>query len=360
MEENRKDMNQLTKWAVNKIETEYKDDIALLIGIKGHSTGSDGHGEVFDYYIPATEKGYELAQTFIIDGIGYDLYPRSWELMEKSVTLDDMTLLLTNAEILYARSKEDTDRFLALQQKLQSNLADPVFVYRKALDRLDAAMELYRTLLFEEKSCRARSEAGRIHLYLSQAVAFMNHTYTESPLFSETQAYTGCPESRMYHCPDLNLVPDSFFEYAGQLLRASAPDQIRRIVYTLIRTVRQFVLERKPEAMEAGRAVNYQNLADWYQELCLTWRRIHFFCEHQMVEEAYTDACNLQEELIVIAQEFQIEELSLLDSFDPASLQRLDLRSRKLEQIIRGIITANGIRLKEYASVDEFLADDPA
>lgn len=359
MKGNMKDRHQLTKWAIDKIETEYKDDVALLIGVKGHATDGDGHGEVFDYYIPETEKGYELAQTFIIDGIGYDLYPRSWERVEKSVTLDEMILILDHAEILYARSKEDADRFLALQQRLKDNLADPVFVYRKALGRLDAATELYRTLLFEEKPCRARSEAGHILLYLSQTVAFMNHTYTESPIFSEAQAYVNSPESRMYHCPDLNLVPDSFFEYAGQLLTASAPDRIRRIMYALIRTVRQFVLERKPEVMEAGHTVNYQNLADWYQELSLTWRRIHFFCENHMVEEAYTDACNLQEELIVIAQEFQIEELNLLDSFDAASLLRLDLRSRKLEQIIRGIITANGIRLKEFASVDEFLAGEP-
>ena len=31
-------MNELTKWVINKIEKEYKDDVALLIGIKGHST----------------------------------------------------------------------------------------------------------------------------------------------------------------------------------------------------------------------------------------------------------------------------------------------------------------------------------
>lgn len=350
----------LTKWAVNKIETEYKDDIALLIAVKGHSTDHDGHGEVFDYFIPATERGYELAQTFIIDGIGHDLYPRTWERMEKSVELEEMTIILYGAEILYARSEEDSDRFHALQQKLEANLKDPVFVYRKALDRLDTAMELYRTLLFEEKVYRARSQAGRIHLYLSQAVAYMNHTFTDSPIYSEAQAYTGSPENRMYHCPDLNLVPESFFEHARMLLHANDPAEIREIIRTLIRTVKQFVFGRKPvteQKEEAGHIINYRDLADWYQELSLTWRRIHYFCENHMAEEAYTDACNLQDELIVISQEFQIEELNLLDSFDPDSLCSLDLRSRKLEEIVRGIITDNDITIKEYTSVDEFLSD---
>lgn len=349
--------NLLTQWAVNKIETEYKNDIALLIAVKGHSIDHDGHGEVFDYFIPETERGYELARTFIINGIGHDLYPRSWERMEKSVELEEMTLILANAEIIYARSREDSDRFHTLQQKLEANLKDPLFVYRKALDLLDTAMNLYRTLVFEEKSYRARSEAGRIHLYLSQAVAYMNHTYTDSPVYSETQAYTGTPETRMYHCPNLNFVPESFFEYARLLLSTGEPDKIREIVHALICTTKKFVLERKPAVIENSRSVNYQGLADWYQELSLTWRRIHYFCENHMAEEAYTDACNLQDELIVISQEFQIEELNLLDSFDPDSLCSLDLRSRKLEEIVRGIITDNDITIKEYTSVDEFLSD---
>ena len=62
-------MHPLTKWVIDKIEKEYKDDVALLIGIKGHSTDGDEHGEIFDYFVPATERGNELSETFIIDGV---------------------------------------------------------------------------------------------------------------------------------------------------------------------------------------------------------------------------------------------------------------------------------------------------
>ncbi len=349
--------NLLTNWVINKIETEYKDDIALLIAVKGHCIDNDGHGEVFDYFIPETERGNELAQTFIIDGIGHDLYPRSWERMEKSAELEEMVIILANAEILYARSEKDADRFRALQQKLEANLHNPIFVYRKALDCLDSSMDLYHTLLFEEKSYRARSQARCIHRYLSQAVAYMNHTFTDSAIFSETQAYASSPENSIYHCPDLRLVPESFFEYARQLLSAGNPAEIKAIMYHLIRTTKEFVFKKKPVASEESPVVrgNYHELADWYQELSLTWRRIHFFCQNNMMEEAYSDACYLQEELIVIAEEFQIEELNLLDSFCADSLAGLDLRSQKLEQIIREILAKNGVGINEYSSIDEFL-----
>ena len=49
-------LHPLTKWVIEKIEADYKDDIALLIGIKGHSTDNDEHGECFDYFIPMQRK----------------------------------------------------------------------------------------------------------------------------------------------------------------------------------------------------------------------------------------------------------------------------------------------------------------
>ena len=51
-----KNIHPLTKWVINKIENEYKDDVALLIGIKGHSTDRDCHGECFDFFVPYLHK----------------------------------------------------------------------------------------------------------------------------------------------------------------------------------------------------------------------------------------------------------------------------------------------------------------
>lgn len=350
-----KNMHPLTKWVINKIEREYKEDIALLIGIKGHATDNDNHGECFDYFIPATERGYELAQTFIIDGVGHDLYGRSWERVEKTVDLQEMTVVLANATILYAKSQEDVERFEDMQKRLADNLSNPVFVYGKALECLDRALDIYRNFMFEEKSYRARSEAEYIHLYLSQAVAFMNNTFTDSAIFNERQAYDDNPESSIYHCPGMLLVPENFFSYARKLLTTQDVTVLREIVHELIKTTRAFVLERKPESGRITKSINYIELADWYQELSLTWRRIRYFCKENMVEKAYKDACYLQNELLYVADEFQIEELNLLDSFITDDLELLSIRSNQLEEIIRGILTEHHIKINEYDSIEEFL-----
>lgn len=349
-------MHPLTKWVINKIENEYKEDVALLVGIKGHSTDDDGHGECFDFFIPATDRAYELEQTFIIDGVGHDLYARSWERVEKSAELREMAVVLANATILYSKSQEDAERFHALQKKLKDNLNDSTFVYGKALECLDKALDIYRSFLFEEKSYRARSEAEGIHLCLSQAVAYMNHTFTDSPIFNERQAYDSTPESSLYHCPEMIMVPDGFFNYARKLLTTQDVSKLREIVHDLIRTTRNFVLERKPEIIAQSKEVDYEDLADWYQELSLTWRRIRYFCQHNMIEKAYNDACYLQNELFYIAAEFQMEEMNLLDSFIPEDLELLALRSNQLEQIVRETLAEHQIQLNEYDSLEAFLA----
>ena len=348
-------IHPLTQWVINKIETEYKEDVALLIGIEGHSTNEDFHGECFDYFVPATERGYKLSETFIIDGIGHDLYPRSWERLEQSVKLNEMALLIDKAVILYAKSDEDENRFLDMQKRLKQNLQDDTFVYAKALESMDRALEIYRTLIFEGKSYRIRCEAFYIHKHLSQAVAFLNHTYTESSIFTERQAYNEDAKSRIYHCPEMTVVPDGFFSLANKLLRTDNDQEISEIILGLLKSTRNFILDRKPSESVEYRNNKFEELADWYQEMSLTWSRIRYFCEHQMVEEAYTDACLMQEEFLTIACEFGIEELNLLDSFDPTDLSLLALRSNQLEQYLKELLAGHGITLNSYTDLEEFL-----
>lgn len=349
-------MHPLTEWVIERIKKEYKEDIALLIGVKGHNTDEDSHGECFDYFVPATDKGNELSETFIINGVGHDLYPRTWERLENSVQLNDMAILIDKATILYARSKEDEERFQSLKKRLHENLNNPKFIYGKALECMDKALEIYRSLIFEEKNYRARSEANCIHLYLSKAIAFLNNTYTESAIYSEHQAYNGTAESRLYHCPEMKIVPDGFFGYARLLLETQDIHSLREIIFSLLKTTRRFILERTPvEERKTVTKVDYEDFADWYQELSLTWRRIRYFCANNMVELAYTDACYLQEEFMYISQEYQIEELNLLDSFDSDHLSLLAERSNLLEEVIKNILAEHQVQINSYDSLDDFL-----
>ncbi len=351
-----KKTNELTNWVISRIENEYKDDIALLIALHGHTTNDDQHGVCFDYFVPATERGNELSETFIIDGVGHDLYPRSWERLEESVNLNDMPIILDGAEILYARSKEDEERFLSLKKRMLDNLKDEEFVYGKALEYMDEALEIYRTLIFEDCSYRVMAEAGYIHLFLSKAVAVMNHTYAEEPIMNKKQALNSDADSRIYHCPNMKQVPEGFFENAEKLMREKNPEEIKKVILELLKTTRKFILDRNPgnQAKELSNA-DFGALASWYRELSLTWRRIRYFADNNMAEEAYCDAGYLQQELFYIAQEFGVEEMNLLDSYDPDDLGRLKACADELERKLLSILRDHQTPVNSYESVDAFL-----
>ncbi len=350
------EMNRLTQWVIRKVEKEYKDDVALLIGLRGHNTDNDQHAVSFDYFVPATQRGNGLAETFIIGGVGHDLYPRSWERLEDSVLLNDLAIVLDQAVILYARSKEDEDRFLNLKQRLHNNLRDAEFVFEKALEYMDKALEVYKSLVFEEELYRVRCEAGYVHLFLSKAVAVLNHTYTESPILSVEQARDEDPDSRIYHCPEMKRVPQGFYSYAKRLMKETDPEKVKKTVFLLLKSTRRFILDAEPKRPSQGHgAADFRALADWYRELSLTWRRIRYFCRSGMAEQAYIDAGYLQEELLSIAEEYGIAEMDLLSAFDPEDLSKLAERSDFLEKRMLATLKEHGITIQSYATTEDFL-----
>lgn len=337
---------KLTEWAIEKIKTEYPQDVALLVAVKGHSTNGDGHGECFDYFVPATERGKELSQTFIIDGIGHDLYPRTWERTERTATLDDWaTTCLSNAEILYSRAPEDAEHFEEIRRTLYRNLENREFMYRKALEKLDMAMNLYRTMMFESAPYKLRMAAGYIADYLSRAVAYLNGTFFQHPSESQIAELEGLPAQ-----------PEGFAGYCRAVIAAKTGEELKALAWLLIDTTRRFASAHKPERKEPHAAADFANLADWYQELCLTWRRLRYYCDLGDGEMAFTDACNLQSELIIVGEEFGLREMDLLGVFDTADLKPLSERADELERYIVSEIARHGVVIRRYDSVDEFLS----
>lgn len=340
---------KLTEWAVNRIKRDYPDDVALLVAVKGHSVGGDGHGECFDYFVPANERGNGLSLTFIVGGVGYDLYPRSWERMERTAALDDWaTLCLGNATILYSRSPEDEARFGAIREKLAQNLGDNRYVLGKALERLDVAMDLYRTMMFESKLYQLRQAAGYIFEYLASAVFYLNGTYEKDWTRGRIPALSALP-----------ALPEHFTEYYGSILTAQTGDALKELAHASIASFRAFIAGFRPDAPAERGAPDYQALADWYHELSLTWRRLRLYCAAADTDAAFVEACHLQSELSIVCEEFGLGEMDLLGSYDACDLSPLAARAAVLEARIVSEIRAHGATLRSYDTIGEFLSQNP-
>ena len=143
--EKRKEINdKLVKWIVNKVRTEYADDVSLVLIYGSYANGTaNSKSDVDCYYIPKSEHGYHLAVDFIIEGVGYDIFPMSWERVEKIADLsENMAPLVGDAYIIYSGSTDDAERFKTLQARLKSNLSDDKFVREIAVRRCEEAGRL--------------------------------------------------------------------------------------------------------------------------------------------------------------------------------------------------------------------------
>lgn len=337
---------ELTDWAIHQIQSKYRDDVALLIAISGHALEDDCHGECFDYFVPANERGNNLGQTFIIDGVGHDLYPRSWKRIENMADFnDDFTYGLADGQILYYRNEEDKKKFIEMQERLKANLKNKEFMLSKALDKLDAAMDIYRTMMFEEALYKVRMAAGFIARYLSIAVACINGTYFRLRLDLETVELAQMKE-----------VPENFITFFEAIVQAGTVEELKKFSHEIIRTTREFLAGHKPLMPEKAETPDFENLADWYEEESLTWRRIYYHCDTQNYQRAFPDAIALQSELNIMKEEFGLKEMDLLGSFDAKDLSTFKQRALELEQYIISEIANHGVALNKYDTLEQFLA----
>ncbi len=346
--------DKLLAWVLKKIEKEYPEDVALLLGydLDELEHGANGgpfqyYKGPFDYFVPATEKGCALAKTFIIDGTGYDLYPRSWERVERMANLDDYnTCCLGDATILYSRSQGDRERFLGFQKQLQCNLENPEFMFQKALEKLEVAMNLYQTMMFEEALGELRMAAGYIADFLSVSVAFVNGTY-----FKHSQI------NQLAELEQMKSLPENFIPYYRSIISAGSGDELKNLSHLIIRSTRKFLNQNRPAAQEAYNQ-DFQGLADWYQELSYTWRRIDQKCYDKDAQKAFIWGCMLQHELDIVGAEYGLQAMDLLGVYDAADLSALHKRAKELEEYILCEIRGHDVRLASYATVEEFLAEN--
>lgn len=338
-------LSKLDAWVLNKIKTEYKDDILLLIGHNSYKLEKDAELAKSSFFFPATDRGYELARTFIIDEVGYDLYPMSWERIERMTELDeDNASCVGDGEILYYRKEEDRLRFMELQARLQNHMKDPQFLLKKSLEKVGIAMELYQTMMFEDSLYKVRKAAGYILNYLITAVAYSNGKY-----FSKIYA------SHLSELPTMKSIPADFARLYEAVVKANTTEEIKTLCHEIIRITREYLGSLKGKPKKRWEKQDYRALAGWYEELSYLWREIYHWCGRNDPVKAFMRGCDLQSELDIVGEEFELGEIDLLGSFDSNNITKFIKRAETLEKKIILTIKEHGAVIDSYTSIEEFL-----
>lgn len=343
---------ELVDWAIQKIETEYKDDVALLIGqVGGCKIPTDEQNMVFDFFVPATERGFQMANTFMIEDMGYDLFPISWERLENIANIEEprMIFAFVKGEVIYAKSEEDKKRFETIKAELFERMQDKALMYGKALEQLETAQEIYQTMLFEEKFGKLRKAAGGVCCFLMSAIASINGTYLESGYMNLTKDLSG-----------MKLQPDNFEKLFVRMLEAQKTDEIRAFVYEMIKSTRSLLIQNQPiqNHVTNDNTEDLEELAFWYHEARYTFRRIEYYTSIGSAEDSYLLGCYLQIEFDAIQEDFGLEEMDLMGAFDSNKLSVFAQKAKDIETYLVDVLKEKGLTRHMYADLEQFLSDN--
>lgn len=350
MEKRMNTNSRLVGWIVHKVKTEYPNDIALVLLYGSYINGSaNSRSDVDCYFIPKTERGYALARTFILDGVGYDIFPMTWERVAGIADLQEtLSPLVGDVRIVYCNSAEDAQRFHTLQERLKHNLEDDAFVQKAASDRCQAAGKLCAMLARETDLCQIRKTAGRMIMMLADAVAVYHHEYYHFGLKKQFEDLQNCFSA-------------DIAEGYRKVIEAGQSEEIAKHAMKLYRDVccHLHVPCLLPESVEtektAAGSVDASYLAGLYEEICSTFNKIYVCCEAGNHILAFLSAVCLQRDLDE-AREAGCPDYDLLRDFSYEALWKLSAAAQKIEADLVRLITESGGHIRKYDSMEQFEA----
>lgn len=334
--------DRLVEWAIREAEEKYPGKVSVILNHNTYRLEKDRDIHFASHIISDAQPLDGLARTVMIDGIGYDFFQQSWDSYEKDAQAKGYFLtILADAQIVYCRSEADRQRFLHLRETLKANLADAGYMYQRGLEWINAAMELYKNMLFETDFSLVRKAACYIADYLTVAVACLNQTYFKG-------------NTRLNELRAMRHLPEGFVESYGRMAWLKTSGELTDNCHQMICAVR--TLFQKMDTREVTQGTpDYQWLAQWYQECSYYFRRIYHSCEQENAVEAFSNCCGFQADLDEITENFRIPGLDVSALFDPDRLSWFAEQVRGAEARIVCAITSHGVKIDAYDSIEDFL-----
>ena len=343
----RKELNDsLVRWIRRKVETEYAEDIALVCIYGSWLNGTANHlSDVDCYFVPKTDRGFGLARTFILENVGYDIFPMSWERLEGIASLDSgMQPLVGDVMVLWQGSREDLSKLQSLQQTLRKNLQDPDCTRRAAHNRCRQAANI----LAGAPENRGRLLAGYVLTILAEALVLSKGEYFR---FGTKRQYEDL--CRLFPGP----VSELFAQTVQAPDDASALAAARQLLTEALKILNIPPFPAQPETPEIPPLgePNAPALAELYQEICSTFNKIYLCCKNSNSVLAFLSAGVLQWDLDE-ARALGLPPIRLLDRFDHRDLEAFSRATREAENALVDFITSQGTNLTIYRSFPEFEA----
>ena len=334
---------------IEKIKKDYKDDIAVVV-VMGSYIYNETHSrsDLDMYFVPKTDRGRNLGKVFIIDGIGFDLWPISWERLERIANHDErITSIVTEGKVLYYGSEEDLKRFNQLKEK-GLDVKDKGKFIRRAQEEFNKTYKTYFKLLNAQDISEVRMHAMGIIFSLTYATALLNRTTVKrgrGKLKKEIM--------------NMSLVPKDFETLYDTVFISSDIEEIKKSYRQLMLNMEELISKEQAKEMKPVSFID--NLDGYYEELINFYNKIEHACEIGDTYTALFAAVEITQEIeaAFLGTGVSSKELpDIVGAFDPANTQRfLDVVHEHQARLVK-LLQDNGVKLtvfKDFEELEEYM-----
>lgn len=332
---------------IDKIKREYADDISI-VALCGSYVYNDIHdkSDLDFYFIPKTQRGYEIGKTFLINDITFDFWGLSWERANAMANYNEENVsIIVGGQVIYYASDEDLDRFHALQT-LGQNISKEEF-REKAVRELNKSYGHYFDMLSNKNDLHiVKSASINILRILAFSIALLNCTCVKrgwGKLLSEIMA--------------MNVVPQNFETLYVTILKSN--DCIE-----LIRTCEQMILNTKAciaSQSNQERDVVFADMFNlFYEEMKSYYNKIIHACKIGDYQTVVLATSALENSIIasLVATKTDFSKLpKLLTAIDGTNLMEFIGLIQTHEKHFVDILKSNHVNITCYESMENFLAN---
>lgn len=340
------DKQRIVEVLLAGIRTDFPQDIAIMACYGSWVTGtSTPVSDVDFYFIPKTNRGYGMSFQFIIDEIGYDLWPLSWERAKAIADFrEPLVSIIADATVVYYGDSKDLKRYKGLQDRIRQLMTPEhrPFLLRRAQEVLTQAKAEW-FLIAGPRSDRqdVKVASADILSHVLTALAYANSTHVRKG-----------PANVENELQRLSQVPERFMDLYSRAILSDQPEEIAGCLHSLIDMVDAVIVtKRAPQ----DTCISNDTMQGFYEEMKSTYNKVYQSCRNEDYITAFFAATNIVGELKSLLGRPVYSDCEFPQlSFQDGDYQSLQAWAKTHEDALLGLLREHAVEVREFPSVEHF------
>jgi hypothetical protein len=338
------DLKQLADTFVNKVRKDYASDVSII-----HIHGSYIYGNTHNFsdldifFVPRTERGYNLGTTFIMDGIGCDFWALSWERLEQIANHNEKIVsMLTEGEIIYYHSDEDLQRFNDLGKKSLELYKDKNFSVRHAEELSNNLYKIYYKVQKSNTITDLRYCIIDFLTWLSFILAEINGV-----LIKKGRKYL---KEELLSMP---IIPRNLEVMYDTLFYSINVSEVKECLNTLIDEIIMIIKDQKELYAKTN---SFDKIfTGWYEEMIQYYNKIYHACEINDIYTPLFASVQYVDEMNGMFGEtgYKSHLPDIVGHYDPKYLSKINKITKEHQEQFENILSENKVKIKRIKDFEE-------